>query len=770
MSPLGSPRRSLPTLLAATLATAGFLVPLGSLAPASAMPRCTITGTGAGERLVGTAARDVICGLGGNDVLVGRGGNDALVDGPGADRSDGGAGSDDFYGGTGADVQSGGDGTDELRGGGGNDTLRGGAGNDRLVGEAGVDLSEGDGGADVVFAGETGRDRMYGGTGRDTVNFGLVETGGVQVDLEGDADDGLPGQRALVAADFENISGSWQGDVITGDSGANVLKAQHGDDVVHGVAGDDTLIGGDYRDELFGGEGDDVLRGGEYNDLLQGAAGADRIDGQQDEGIGWNVCDADAADSRTACRQDSAEPTVVMVSREEVAVTPGSSFMVEMTVEDLSGTADAGVHVTREGSPVSWCRQPRTRDDPGAVSSYWTGRCTVPAGAPLGGYLIQPWAVDRFGQGTDPGDGPLKDASFAVVDGTPDVDPPQDANLEVSTSTLAPGQDFSVTADLSDPSGVMSAHASIRLDGQGDWQRWCGDFGGTRHVGTSVTDGTWTMRCTVPQLVRNGVYTVSAWGSDGAGNQDSSAPTQTSQVVVTGGSDDASPPEATSVDVSHASRTPGQSFTVTAHVVEPSGVQTLSVVPTAANGRQNYFCGNYNGVLISGTKRDGTWRFSCTVPELVINGTYTLSVQGSDFLGNSGLEPAATDTLTITGANDGSGPEILSLSATPDPVSVGDTVTITATVRDTVEVMGVGWFLYATDGSGRFINFCPEKEPVRVAGTALHGDWAETCAIPADTPTGTYTIKPYASNELGSYTMENRNTGSDYRTATLTIQ
>lgn len=74
MSPLGSPRRSLPTLLAATLATAGFLVPLGSLAPASATLRCTITGTGAGERLVGTAARDVICGLGGNDVLVGRGG------------------------------------------------------------------------------------------------------------------------------------------------------------------------------------------------------------------------------------------------------------------------------------------------------------------------------------------------------------------------------------------------------------------------------------------------------------------------------------------------------------------------------------------------------------------------------------------------------------------------------------------------------------------------------------------------------------------------
>lgn len=135
---------------------------------------------------------------------------------------------------------------------------------------------------------------------------------------------------------------------------------------------------------------------------------------------------------------------------------------------------------------------------------------------------------------------------------------------------------------------------------------------------------------------------------------------------MTGGSDDASPPEATSVDVSHASRTPGQSFTVTAHVVDPSGVQTLSVVPIAANGRQNYFCGNYNGVLISGTETDGIWRFSCTVPELVIDGPYTVGVAGSDLLRNHGWETTATDTLTITGANDGSGPEILSLAATPD--------------------------------------------------------------------------------------------------------
>ena len=53
-----------------------------------------------------------------------------------------------------------------------------------------------------------------------------------------------------VLASIENVTGSRDGDVITGDGVPNVLK---------GMGGDDELVGGGEDDTLYGGEGNDLL-------------------------------------------------------------------------------------------------------------------------------------------------------------------------------------------------------------------------------------------------------------------------------------------------------------------------------------------------------------------------------------------------------------------------------------------------------------------------------------------------------------------------------
>ena len=104
---------------------------------------------------------------------------------------------------------------------------------------------------------------------------------------------------------IENLTGSAQGDTLTGMTVANVLKGGGGDDTLsgglagndtlEGGAGDDTLMGGDETgddadgnpngDTLKGGAGDDTLMGGTGADTINGGAGDDDLFGGDDSDI-----------------------------------------------------------------------------------------------------------------------------------------------------------------------------------------------------------------------------------------------------------------------------------------------------------------------------------------------------------------------------------------------------------------------------------------------------------------------------------------------------
>ena len=84
---------------------------------------------------------------------------------------------------------------------------------------------------------------------------------GVTVDLSSGATDRVV-QDTFTS--IEDARGSRHDDVITGNSGDNVLIGDSGDDTIYGMGGSDNLVGDKGDDILDGGFGWDRLVGGNF--------------------------------------------------------------------------------------------------------------------------------------------------------------------------------------------------------------------------------------------------------------------------------------------------------------------------------------------------------------------------------------------------------------------------------------------------------------------------------------------------------------------------
>ncbi len=124
------------------------------------------------------------------------------------------------------------------------------------------------------LSGGTGSDTLLGGEGVDTADYRNSEEG-VHVDLEtrealfGDAEGDI-----LVS--IENLAGSSNDDILSGDDGNNRLTGRDGDDILSGGAGNDRLIGGEGADQFIGGEGN--RDAADFN-LAEEAVGVDLLNG-----------------------------------------------------------------------------------------------------------------------------------------------------------------------------------------------------------------------------------------------------------------------------------------------------------------------------------------------------------------------------------------------------------------------------------------------------------------------------------------------------------
>lgn len=245
--------------------------------------------------------------------VLGGDGNDTIFGGV---RVVGGAGDDRLL------VASDGPGTQarDLEGDSGDDVLQGGAGPDELRGGPGADRLDGGAGPDALDGG-TGPDEMRGGApawdpGTELGSFALDRVTyadrrpGVQVTLDGRANDGEAHEGDLVADDVEQVEGGAGDDLLVGGSGRTVLLGGPGNDVIDGGAGADRLDGGEGTDAIsyaartapvqvdlrggpageageqdaiagfeavIGGQGADRLVGSDAQDVLDGRGGADEL-------------------------------------------------------------------------------------------------------------------------------------------------------------------------------------------------------------------------------------------------------------------------------------------------------------------------------------------------------------------------------------------------------------------------------------------------------------------------------------------------------------
>ena len=256
-----------------------------------------------------------------------------------------GAEDDLVQGGKGNDVIITDNGNDILKGGKGNDVLIGGTGDDRLHGAWGDDIYFGEEGADV-FVLSKGNDVIAdfepGIDSFDTKHVGEITEsvdaeGGVTVSYEGGGSffanvtkaqlglitepaptptpepehpiivpDPLPTYNVPDAlqirafsvtqnlegiaefnfvdrSEFNQETGFWLDDDITGTAGSDWIRGGLGNDILRGRRGDDLLSGGIGDDVLRAGRGDDIVYGGLGNDKIFGGAGDDLLWGGQGE-------------------------------------------------------------------------------------------------------------------------------------------------------------------------------------------------------------------------------------------------------------------------------------------------------------------------------------------------------------------------------------------------------------------------------------------------------------------------------------------------------
>jgi Ca2+-binding RTX toxin-like protein len=193
-------------------------------------------------------------------------------------------------------------------------TLSGHGGNDKLDGQAGNDILFGGAGDDNQLLGGAGGDWISGGDGTDSVSYLDQAHNGVNVTLNGQADDGSPGEGDNLQADLENIEGSDGDDYLEGSDILNHLWGREGNDELVGKGGPDTLEGNggvdlanyearqddlnislnNVADDGGAGEGDnvmdsvenidtgsgkDVIVGSDVDNVIHANGGADTLDG-----------------------------------------------------------------------------------------------------------------------------------------------------------------------------------------------------------------------------------------------------------------------------------------------------------------------------------------------------------------------------------------------------------------------------------------------------------------------------------------------------------
>jgi len=127
---------------------------------------------------------------------------------------------------------------------------------------------EGTNGNDLLFSTGDTLDFLFGAAGLDIVSY-LDASSAVTVTLvQGAVPQATGGSGRDYLLSIEGIFGSGFADLLTGDTGDNVLGGNGGDDVLDASSGNDIVAGDDGDDQIFLGNGIKQVNGGTGSDLV----------------------------------------------------------------------------------------------------------------------------------------------------------------------------------------------------------------------------------------------------------------------------------------------------------------------------------------------------------------------------------------------------------------------------------------------------------------------------------------------------------------------
>ncbi|MHB1139105.1 MAG: Ig-like domain-containing protein, partial [Microthrixaceae bacterium] len=193
--------------------------------------------------------------------------------------------------------------------------------------------------------------------------------------------------------------------------------------------------------------------------------------------------------------------------------------------------------------------------------------------------------------------------------GTPggpvDLTAPQILTVAVAPAEVAPGQQLTVSATVTDAVGATGVTFVVR--GNGMPVGWCG--GAATLVGGTAQTGQWELTCTVPAVVNAGTYQVNTLALDAANNPrviGDGPPSATSgHFTISGATADTEAPVVQSVTVTPSPVVRGNSVTISVHVTDATGVQGVVVQARRAGLAPGWCAGDT--LLTSGTATDGVW-------------------------------------------------------------------------------------------------------------------------------------------------------------------
>ena len=385
-----------------------------------------------------------------------------------------------------------------------------------------------------------------------------------------------------------------------------------------------------------------------------------------------------------------------------------------------------------------------------AADGTFSTTVVIPSTVTAGAHHVVAAGEDSTGADVAP------EASLSI-----DAAPPQVDLITVSPQTASPGQTLSISAHVTDDTGVQAIELQSARTGSAGNFSFCDSYA-TLSSGTA-TDGTWSITCQVTDHTLNGDYVVTPYAEDIAGNwlNSNGGPISdtTGAFTITGALDPPPPPDILSISATPATVSPGQSFDISAHVTSQIGVQTIEL-QSLLNGSSGVwpFCDG-SPTLSSGTTLDGIWSMTCTVPDQVLSGDYTITPYVEDIAGdwtntNGGPTSPTTGTFTVTGGlSDIARPTVVSIDVNPNAVSTGQTFTVSAHVTSPIGVKAIELQSTADGVSGNF-SFC-DGYATLTSGTDTDGIWSIQCTVPAVVAAGSYTVTPYVEDVLGQWVNSN---------------